>query len=238
MATQPENRRDAPSREGSGARPLLRRSQHGLHDVAGVNTSCRGLRRRAASSGQSGSARMERALGKDFPGEGRRYGGARFCAVVPVSHWKVFPSAPCRRLPAVPRTWRPRSIIPLAGPTPIPEYIPAMFPRCPVERIHVNPLSEFKPFRQRFAAALLRYAGWHTVTAEPPGPKGGYRVLSPHIQLGFRHRHALPHRRRVPAHWAAKHTVFRPPLGGLMRRMGKHSRRSPRQPRHGGRVER
>ncbi|MGB0129363.1 MAG: lysophospholipid acyltransferase family protein [Rhodocyclaceae bacterium] len=84
----------------------------------------------------------------------------------------------------------------------------------------VIPLSEFKPFRQRFAAALLRLAGWHTVTAEPPGPKAVI-VFYPHTSnwdfvIGMLYRIAVG----FPAHWAAKHTVFRPPLGGLMRRMG------------------
>jgi hypothetical protein len=84
----------------------------------------------------------------------------------------------------------------------------------------VIPLSEFKPLRQRFAAALLRLAGWRTVTAEPPGPKAVI-VFYPHTSnwdfvIGMLYRIAVG----LPVHWAAKHTVFRPPLGGLMRRMG------------------
>jgi 1-acyl-sn-glycerol-3-phosphate acyltransferase len=84
----------------------------------------------------------------------------------------------------------------------------------------VIPLSQPKPLLQRFAAALLRLAGWRTVNAEPPGPKAVI-VFYPHTSnwdfiIGMLFRIAVG----FPAHWAAKHTVFRPPLGGLMRRLG------------------
>lgn len=84
----------------------------------------------------------------------------------------------------------------------------------------VIPLTEPKSFPRRFAAALLRLAGWRVVTADPPGPKAVI-VFYPHTSnwdfvIGMLYRIAVG----FPAHWAAKHTVFRPPLGRLMRRLG------------------
>ncbi|WP_326522563.1 lysophospholipid acyltransferase family protein [Deinococcus rhizophilus] len=72
----------------------------------------------------------------------------------------------------------------------------------------------------RLATLALRLTGWTPVLAPPPGPKF-VGAVAPHTSnadfwpgIGWRWATG------VPVHWVAKHSLFRPPLGWLMRAWG------------------
>ncbi|UFA50008.1 1-acyl-sn-glycerol-3-phosphate acyltransferase [Deinococcus radiophilus] len=72
----------------------------------------------------------------------------------------------------------------------------------------------------RLASAALQLAGWQAVLAPPPSPRV-VAVAAPHTANadfwpGIFWRWAT----RSPARWVGKHTLFRPPLGGLLRWWG------------------
>jgi 1-acyl-sn-glycerol-3-phosphate acyltransferase len=72
----------------------------------------------------------------------------------------------------------------------------------------------------RFARALLRLAGWRILGVVPPLPKFVV-VVAPHSSnwdffVGIAARFALD----IDAHWLGKHTLFRWPLGALLRSLG------------------
>jgi len=73
---------------------------------------------------------------------------------------------------------------------------------------------------RRAALGLLALVGWRTVFVWPPEPKGVI-IVYPHTSnwdfpLGmlFRIGHGLP------ANWVGKTEMFRPPFGGLLKRVG------------------
>ena len=72
---------------------------------------------------------------------------------------------------------------------------------------------------RRLASGLLKLAGWRTVGAAP-GPKSVI-IGAPHTSnwdfpLALLCFWSLP----IPARWVGKHTIFRWPFGGLLRRLG------------------
>ncbi len=72
----------------------------------------------------------------------------------------------------------------------------------------------------RLAAAALRLAGWQILLAPPPGPKI-VAVAAPHTSNadfwpGIFWRWAT----RSPARWIGKHSLFRPPVGWVLRWWG------------------
>ena len=72
----------------------------------------------------------------------------------------------------------------------------------------------------RFCAALLRLFSWHVLFVQPSTPKAVV-IVYPHTSnwdfiVGILTRFAIA----LPAHWVGKDTLFRPPLGGLFRRLG------------------
>jgi hypothetical protein len=73
---------------------------------------------------------------------------------------------------------------------------------------------------QRLARRALALAGWSTDVVWPPGPRCVI-VVYPHTSnwdfvVGYFVKVALG----LPAWWIGKHTLFRWPIGGLLRRMG------------------
>jgi len=73
---------------------------------------------------------------------------------------------------------------------------------------------------RRWAHGLLRRIGWTLDLAPPPGPKM-VLVMYPHTSnwdfiIGIVARFACG----WPIHWLAKHSLFRPPMGGLFRTLG------------------
>lgn len=74
--------------------------------------------------------------------------------------------------------------------------------------------------RRRLAAWLLRRLGWRVVLVWPTAPKVVV-IVYPHTSnwdffLGYLARVAMG----MPATWIGKHTIFRWPVAGLLRRMG------------------
>lgn len=72
----------------------------------------------------------------------------------------------------------------------------------------------------RLATAALRLAGWTILLEQPPTPKI-VAVVAPHTSNadfwpGIFWRWAT----RSPARWVGKHSLFRPPLGALLRWWG------------------
>jgi 1-acyl-sn-glycerol-3-phosphate acyltransferase len=72
----------------------------------------------------------------------------------------------------------------------------------------------------RIAKHLLALIGWRLVYEPPPGPKA-VLIVYPHTSnwdffVGFIARTAAA----FPVHWAAKDTLFRPPIAWLLRRLG------------------
>jgi 1-acyl-sn-glycerol-3-phosphate acyltransferase len=75
-------------------------------------------------------------------------------------------------------------------------------------------------FRRWFARALLTLFGWQTVGAMPDLPKG-VLVVAPHTSnWDFPVMLALAVALGTKATWMGKHTLFRPPYGWIMRRLG------------------
>ncbi len=74
--------------------------------------------------------------------------------------------------------------------------------------------------RSRLAGWLLARAGWRVVATWPTAPKV-VLIVYPHTSnwdffIGYLARRALG----LPALWIGKHTIFRWPVDGLLRRMG------------------
>lgn len=72
---------------------------------------------------------------------------------------------------------------------------------------------------RRLASGLLKLAGWRTV-GEPPGPRSVI-IGAPHTSnwdfpLALLCFWSVP----IPARWVGKHTIFRWPFGGPLRRLG------------------
>jgi len=72
----------------------------------------------------------------------------------------------------------------------------------------------------RLSGALLRLFGWRVLFIQPSTPKAVV-IVYPHTSnwdfiVGILTRFAIA----LPAHWVGKDTLFRPPLGGLFRRLG------------------
>ena len=70
------------------------------------------------------------------------------------------------------------------------------------------------------AGLILRITGWSLV-GERPSERSYVLIAAPHTSnwdlfylLTFAFRY------RVKMHWMGKHTIFRPPFGGLMKRLG------------------
>ena len=73
---------------------------------------------------------------------------------------------------------------------------------------------------RRWARSLLALAGWRVEVTPPPGPKCVIAV-SPHTSnwdffVGYLAKLAAG----LPLHFVGKHTIFRWPLGPVLRRMG------------------
>lgn len=73
---------------------------------------------------------------------------------------------------------------------------------------------------RRIARALLSLCGWR-VRGEPPPLKKYVLIGAPHTSnwdfpVGILALWAL----RIPGRWVGKHTLFRPPFGWIMRRLG------------------
>src|SRR6476619_2415632 len=74
--------------------------------------------------------------------------------------------------------------------------------------------------RYWLAKALLKLFGWQAVGAAPDRPKY-VLVVAPHTSnWDFLVMLALSLALRIKATWMGKHTLFRPPLGWLMRLLG------------------
>ena len=74
--------------------------------------------------------------------------------------------------------------------------------------------------RRWFANMLLKLFGWRTVGEMPDVPKG-VLVVAPHTSnWDFPVMLALAVALGIKATWMGKHTLFRPPFGWLMRRLG------------------
>jgi 1-acyl-sn-glycerol-3-phosphate acyltransferase len=74
--------------------------------------------------------------------------------------------------------------------------------------------------RRSFANMLLRLFGWHAIGALPDIPKG-VLVVAPHTSnWDFVVMLLLAMALGIKTTWMGKHTLFRPPLGWLMRRLG------------------
>ncbi|ADV68647.1 1-acyl-sn-glycerol-3-phosphate acyltransferase [Deinococcus maricopensis] len=85
-----------------------------------------------------------------------------------------------------------------------------------------QPLWRNRPptFASRIAGAVLRAAGWTVLLEQPPGPKV-VSVVYPHTSnwdfpIGILWAWAT----RSPVKFVAKHSLFRPPFGGVLRAMG------------------
>jgi len=72
----------------------------------------------------------------------------------------------------------------------------------------------------RWARKLLRLFGWQVDFAWPPGPRCVI-VVYPHTSnWDFVVGYLTKLTAGIPAHWIGKDTLFRWPVGGLLRRMG------------------
>jgi 1-acyl-sn-glycerol-3-phosphate acyltransferase len=84
----------------------------------------------------------------------------------------------------------------------------------------LTPPLPFSTHPRRWAQWLLRRIGWTLDLAPPPGPKM-VLVMYPHTSnwdfiIGLIARFACG----WPIHWLGKHSLFRPPLGGLFQTLG------------------
>ena len=81
-------------------------------------------------------------------------------------------------------------------------------------------VDEFSSVLHWLAGIYLTIAGWRIAGAPPSEPKY-VLVAAPHTSnWDVPHMLAVAFRCRVRIQWAGKHTLFRPPFGGLMRWLG------------------
>ncbi|MCB1961077.1 MAG: 1-acyl-sn-glycerol-3-phosphate acyltransferase [Rhodocyclaceae bacterium] len=84
----------------------------------------------------------------------------------------------------------------------------------------MNTAPPFPVTPRRWAALILKRAGWTLELPTPPGPKL-VLLMYPHTSnwdfvLGLLARFACG----WPVRWIGKHSLFRPPFGALLRRLG------------------
>jgi 1-acyl-sn-glycerol-3-phosphate acyltransferase len=74
--------------------------------------------------------------------------------------------------------------------------------------------------QQRVARRILRMVGWRT-EGEPPEQQRYVLIAAPHTSnWDFPLMLLMAIRFRVPIHWLGKESLFRPPAGWLLRRLG------------------
>lgn len=77
------------------------------------------------------------------------------------------------------------------------------------------------PVRERrWARRLLALAGWRVEVTLPPGPRCVIAVYPHTSNWDFLVGYLAKLAAGLPVHFVGKHTLFRPPLGALLRRMG------------------
>jgi 1-acyl-sn-glycerol-3-phosphate acyltransferase len=72
----------------------------------------------------------------------------------------------------------------------------------------------------RLCRTLLRLLGWRIVLEPLPGPKGVIMVYPHTSNWDFLYGILFRFGSGLPVQWMGKHSLFRWPIGGLMRRMG------------------